>query len=308
MRAGWRCAVVIAVALLAPACAPGEGGDTVPPSETATDEIRVGAFNFPESRLLGELYALALAGAGFSVGEVTQLGSREIVEPALEQGRIDVVPEYTGSALVFLERTRAAANSNSAQTHRAVVAAFQRRNVTVAAAAPAQNQNAIVVTEQTAREHGLRTVTDLRGVAEGMVLGGPPECPQRTACMVGLKDVYGLRFERFLSLERTDHVEAALNAGEIDVGVLFTTDPALLVNDFVALVDDRDLQPAENVVPVVRTPIVQRHGPKVIATLDEVSKALTTEELTRLNHDVEQDGISVRDAATSWLDAHGITP
>jgi osmoprotectant transport system substrate-binding protein len=308
-RAAVWCRVALSlVTVAAVACAPGEPPADVSASDAAAGQIRIGAFNFPESLLLAELYGQALAAHGFPAGEVTQLGSREIVEPALEQGRIDLVPEYTGSALVFLERTRAAANSDSRQTHAALVAAFRQRDVTVAAAAPAQNRNAVVVTADTADEHGLRTVTDLRDVAGDMVLGGLPECPQREACLAGLRKVYGLEFERFLSLDRGDHITAALNAGEVDVGILFTTDPAILVNDFVVLEDDRALQPAENVVPVVRTEVLERHGDALLGVLDTVSGALTTQELAQLNRTVEADGEPVDEVAAAWLDANDITP
>ena len=308
--AGWRRAVVLlaALAVVASACSSPDPGTDITASETAAATIRIGAFNFPESLLLAELYAQALAAGQFPVSEVAQLGSREIVEPALEQGRIDLVPEYAGSALVFLERNRTAANASSAQTHAALVAAYRPRNITVAAPAPAQNKNAVVVTAETADELDLRTVTDLRDVASEMVIGGPPECPQREACLAGLRKVYQLEFKRFLSLERTDHVAAALAAEEIDVGVLFTTDPAVLTNDFVVLADDQQLQPAENVVPVVRDETIERHGDRLLAVLDEVSEALTTEELAELNRTVEEDGQPASGVAAAWLRANDITP
>ena len=298
---------VLLLAVLALGCTSG-GPVVVAPSESDGSAIRVGAFNFPESRLLAELYAQSLAAAGLDVAEVVQLGSREIVEPALEQGRVDVVPEYAGSALVFLEGSRFAANADTKQTHRALAAAFSRRGATVGEPARAQNHNAVVVTAQTAADHGLEAISDLRPVAEELVLGGPPECARRDVCLVGLRDVYGLEFARFLSLERTDHVRAGLISGEIDVGVLFTTDPAALADDFIVLADDRNLQPAENVVPVVRTAVIDEHGEEVLTALDEVSAELTTRELAELNRAAAEDTADIADVAASWLQAHGITP
>ena len=302
-----RAGVVLLLAALALGCTP-EDPAAVAPSETSDGAVRVGAFNFPESRLLAELYAQSLAAAGFDVADVVELGSREIVEPALQQGRIDVVPEYAGSALVFLEGSRFAANADSQQTHRALAAAFAPRGVTVAEPARAQNHNAIAVTAQTAREHSLATISDLRPVAADMVLGGPPECPQRDVCLAGLRDVYALEFSRFLSLERTEHVTAGLVSGEIDAGVLFTTDPAVLADDLVVLDDDRSLQPAENIVPVVRTAVVDEHGDAALAALNAVSAQLTTRELAELNRAAAEPDAAVGEIAASWLEAHGITP
>jgi osmoprotectant transport system substrate-binding protein len=307
--AGRLGAVLVALLVLATACTPaGQPEVHVPPVTTAADEVLVGAFNFPESRLLAELYTQALAAAGYPMAPVLQLGSREIVEPALEQGRIDLVPEYTGSALGFLEQDAAIAGADVDATHARLVRAFAQRGVTVADAAPAQNQNAFAVTRETAAEHDLRTLTDLAGVAGELVLGGPPECPQRHTCLAGLQDVYGVQFARFLSLRQRAHVVAALEAGEIDVGLLFTTDPDVLINDFAVLADDRDLQPAENVVPVIRDAVIERHGPDLTAVLDRVSAGLTTAELGRLNLAAEQRPDEIEAVAQEWLERHGLTP
>jgi osmoprotectant transport system substrate-binding protein len=279
--------------------APGSGDD---------ERIKVAAFDFPESRLLAELYAQVLEGAGYPVAPVLELGSREIVEPALQRGLVDVVPEYSGSALAFLEGPADPVVADARSTHRRLTSAFAQRGVVVAAAAPAQNRNVVVVRAETAEQLGVRAVSDLLPHADGLVMGGPPECPQRSTCLRGLRDVYGLTFERFLSLSPTRNVVAALEAGEIDVGMLFTTDPALVEKDLVALADDLSIQPAENIVPVVRDATVRRHGRALLDVLDDLSRRLTTARLGELNWRVQTRADPPAAVARSWLVEQGLRP
>jgi osmoprotectant transport system substrate-binding protein len=302
----WWSGFVLAAVLLAGA---GCVEQSPPPTAAAPDRdvIVVGAFNFPESRVLAELYAQALAGAGFPV-EVLPLGSREILEPALEQGFVDLVPEYTGSALNFLERRSDAADSDAERTYLRLETAFADRGVTLAAGSPAENQNAFVVRRETAQTLGLETVSDLADVAGELTLGGPPECPERPACGVGLRERYDVSFGRFIGLTHARHVAAALAAGEVDVGLLFTTDPVLADHDLVALIDDRGLQPAEQVVPVIRDATLARFGAELLAVVDRVSRALSTAELAALNHEMVAEDAAPDAIAREWLAAHQLTP
>lgn len=306
----WRTAMVgVIVLLVAAACESTGGGQQPAPAGSPTDEagITVASFDFPESRLLAELYGQALASAGYPVEPAVELGSREVVEPALEQGLVDMVPEYAGSALNFLERRADAADADSARTYARLAEAAAARDLTAAAAAPAENQNAFAVRGTTALELDLRSVSDLAPVAGELVFGGPPECPERSTCLRGLREVYGVQFERFLAIDQTRNVVVALDAGEIDVGLLFTTDPALVEREFVALEDDQGIQPAENVVPLVRDAVVDRHGSGLIEALDGVSRDLTTAELAELNRRVQEDERSPRAVARQWLDEHEVT-
>jgi osmoprotectant transport system substrate-binding protein len=229
------------------------------------------------------------------------------VEPALEQGQIDLVVEYSGSALNFLQQRGDAADADAAATHAALRSAFDERDITVADAAPAQNQNAFAVASDTAERLELSTLSDLGDHAAGLVFGGPAECAQRLSCLRGLEEVYGVVFERILKVRGSANVSAALHAGEIDVGLLFTTDPALARSDFVVLDDDQGLQPAENVTPVVRTAVVRQAGRALVDRLDEVSAELTTTELAHLNLRVD-DGREPQNVAREWLERHDLTP
>ena len=269
--------------------------------------VRVASFEFTESRILAELYAQALEAADVRVRRAGALASREILEPALEQDVVDLVPEYTGSALEFLNRNAGRANADAEGNHRLLREAFATRGLTVLEMAPAQNQNAVAVTAATSSQLGLAKVSDLAPVARDLVFGGPPECAERPFCMVGLQSVYGLKFKELRALDAAGPATiGALEGGEIDVALLFTTTPQVAAKGFVLLDDDRGLQPADNVVPVVRDDKAERYGTRLSAALDAVSAALSTEELRELNAAVDVDGRPVAEVAEAWLEEHGL--
>ncbi len=291
--------------LLAAACGGGGDDGTAPAAGTVT----VASFAFTESEVVAELYAQALQAVGVPTRRAPGLGSREVVEPALEQGAVDVVPEYVGTALQFLAAGGAEGLNDTAVAHARLQEAFAPRGVTVLQPAEAQDRNGIAVTGEKAAELGLRRISDLAPVAGSLVFGGPPECPERPFCLVGLRATYGLAFKEFRALDASGpKTVAALEGKEIDVGLLFTTSPALGVKDFVLLEDDRRLQPAENLVPAVRTDALRRHGDRLRSALDAVSAQLRTDDLIALNRSVEMDGATPARAAQEWLAARGLGP
>lgn len=269
--------------------------------------ITVGSFDFPESVLLGYLYADALAAKGFPVRVLPNLGNRELVDPALMNGLIQLVPEYSGSALEFMSLGRQPATSDAAATYRALARAAQRRGLVATEPASAQDGNAIVVTAATAARYHLRTIADLGGLAQRFVFGGPPECQERAYCLPGLKQTYGLRFKAFTATDAGGPVTLqALEAGQISVGLLFTTDPAVRAQHLVILEDNGALQPAENVTPLIRRDTVARYGSRLTAVLNAVSARLSTTVLRLLNARAERPGSGPRRAADAWLRAQGL--
>jgi osmoprotectant transport system substrate-binding protein len=147
--------------------------------------ITVGSFDFPESVLLAEIYGGALAAGKFPVRILPNLGPREVVDPALANGLVELVPEYAGSALEFFSLGRLAATSNAGAANEALAGSVAGRGLMVARPAPAHDANAIVVTAATAARYGLRSVADLARAAPDLVFGGPPECPGRAYCLQG---------------------------------------------------------------------------------------------------------------------------
>ncbi|HEX6420292.1 MAG TPA: ABC transporter substrate-binding protein [Acidimicrobiales bacterium] len=302
--------LVAAVALAAAAaCGSGDGGrDRAGDREAAPPPgVGVASFDFAESRLVAEIYAQALEEQGVAVRREIGLGPRELVQPALRQGFVDVVPEYLGSALRSVEPASAADPGAPAEVRAALAAAVEPLGLRVLEPAPAQNQNGLAVTRRTAARLDLAVTSDLRPVAAELTVGGPPECPARPYCLPGLGDAYGLRFAAFRPFADQALVRQALRDGVIDVGVLFTTDGALAGGDLVLLDDDRGLQPVENLVPVVRAAVLDAPGgERVAAALDAVSGRLTTANLRFLNWRVTVAGRDPAAEAHGWLARQGL--
>jgi osmoprotectant transport system substrate-binding protein len=295
------------LALVGTACSASGGSAPGPVAGTGRPVITVGSFNFPESVLLAYLYADALAGRGYPVRVLPSLGTRELVDPALMVGLVQLVPEYTGSALEFVSLGQVPATASVAVTVRALATAVAGRGLITAQPAAAQDGNAIVVTAATAARYRLRTISDLAAVAPRLVFGGPPECPERAYCLPGLRLTYGLRFREFIPLDAGGPLtRQALAAGDISVALLFTTDPAIKTQHLVVLADNRGLQPAENVVPVLRHATAERYGAGLLAALDAVSARLSTAGLATLDADVELANGDPRTVAERWLRAEGL--
>ena len=164
------------------------------PDVAVAGDLVVGSGNFAESEITAELYALALESAGASVTTKLDFGARDAYLPALQGGELDIVPEFVGTLAYFFDPE--AAVSNDLDTSYELSKELAAENgVTLLEPAPADSVNTFVVTQDTADEYGLATVSDLAGVSDPLVLGGPPECPERPLCLPGLIDTYGLTFE-----------------------------------------------------------------------------------------------------------------
>lgn len=303
----WSSRACLLVLLVAGACSSAHK-EVRPPD----DAILVGAFDFGESEVLAHIYAGALEAQGYPVHVLERVASREIMEPALEQGRVDLVPEYQGTLLRFLSPDVAAGsvdrNGDRPERERSALAdLLEERGMVAADPSPASNSNVIVVTQETAISLGLRDISDLAGADEDLVFGGPPECPTRPLCLLGLEGTYELSFESFQPLDAGGPLTlGALLAGDVDVALLFETDPDIEGHDLVVLRDDRHLQPAENIVPVLRAAVLDEHGDQVIDVLNDVSAEITTGELSELNSLIDDQSVAPVDVANRWLDREGI--
>jgi len=299
----------LAAALTACTSAGGPAPSAAAPGGRHGMVLSVGSFNFPESVVLAEIYGQALAAAKFPVRILPDLGPREVVDTALMDGRLQLVPEYAGSAMEFFSLGRQPGISDPGAASKALATAVAGRGLTPARPAPAQDANAIVVSAATAARYRLRSIADLAAVAPGLTFGGPPECRGRAYCLPGLKRVYGLRFKAFIPLDAGGPLTLqALEAGYIGAALLFTTDPSIPAHHLVALADDRELQPAENITPLVRTDAIVRYGPRLLAVLNRVSARLDTSALRALDAQVELAGRSPRLVAGRWLRARGLIP
>lgn len=266
--------------------------------------IVVASFNFSESALVAEIYAQALERAGLPVQRELSLGPRELVQPALAQGLVDLVPEYLGTALRSVDPTAPVDTSDPVAVRAALDRAVSPWKLETLVPSAAQDQNGLVVTRTRAAALGLRSVSDLAAHAGSLVLGGPPECPTRQFCLVGLEHVYGLHFAQFVPLATLAQEQTALEQGVIDVAVMFTTDGRLGDPNLVLLDDDRNLQPVDNVVPLVSANALDRYGSRLTSAIDAVSEQLTTTNLVFLNWRVDVAHRDIASEASGWLDRH----
>jgi osmoprotectant transport system substrate-binding protein len=273
--------LVLAAALAVAGCRAGDDAGDRRPARGAA--VAVASFSFPESELLAEIYAQALEGAGVPVRREADLGPRELVLPALRQGLVDVVPEYLGTALASVAPDATVDVQDAAAVRAALDRHLRRWGLRTLQPAEASNQNGLAVSGAMAQRLGLRTVSDLRPTAPLLSLAMTPECPTREYCLVGLRRVYGLEFRDTVPFETEAQRVEALEQKVVDVALMFTTDGRLAAGDLVLLRDDRKLQPAENVVPVVSSRAVERYGDRLVRALDRVSARLTTRNLVFLN-------------------------
>jgi osmoprotectant transport system substrate-binding protein len=315
-RARLLLAVLLSLLLVAAACggddeeetgAPTTEGDT---TETSGDDgdgeakgkIVVGSTNFSEQAILAHMYALVLEDAGYDVETKLNLGSREVVEPALEAGEIDLYPEYAATLLEFLNKGAGEASGDVDETVEILLPLAEEKGFTVLEPSEAQDQNAIVVLPETAEEQGLVTISDLEPVAGELVFGGPPECPERPFCLLGLEETYGLRFKEFKPLDAGGPLtREALENGTIDVGLFFSSfipDP-----EWVLLEDDKGLQRSDNLIPAIRTEVLDD---EIEELLNAVSAALDTEKLTELNLRVDPGREDPEQVARDFLEEEGL--
>jgi osmoprotectant transport system substrate-binding protein len=263
--------------------------------------IRIASYDFTENQVLAAVYAEGLRREGLPVSLQPGVGTREVVEPALEQGVVDMVIDYLGTALDFVSPGRYRDLRTPEQLHAALRQTFGRRGVAVLDAATAEDQNGFAVSDAFARAHHVSRLSDLTALAASLTFGGPPECRQRPLCLPGLRSVYGLRFGVVRNVSSRAATVEALVAGQIQVGLLETTDARLGREPVRLLADDKALQPHENVVPLVRAAVLERGwGSRLRAVLNSISARLTTADVVRLNRAVEVEGESPETAAVRW--------
>lgn len=262
------------------------------------EPITVGSFNFPESTILAEIYAQALEDADLPVERELDIGARELIYPDLEGGAIDLLPEYLGSALGVRFGGEPTADVDA--TLQALQEELEAVGLSALEPSDAEDKNVFVVTSEFSESEGVTSVADLADAGD-VVMGGPPECEERSTCYAGLQDAYGLDDLSFQTLQETPIRVESLANGEIQLALLFSTDPTIAERDFVVLDDPEGVVAAENVVPVVNQEVADAHGDALTSVLDEVSATLTTEDLLAMNGQANA-GDDPADIARQWLE------
>jgi osmoprotectant transport system substrate-binding protein len=266
--------------------------------------IKVGSADFPESKIIAEIYAQALEANGFTVGRQFGIGSRETYVPAVKDHSIDLIPEYTGNLLQYFDKQTNATDPNS------VLLALYRAlpgDLAILTPSPANDQDTVAVTSETAAKWQLKTIADLAKHSAEVKFGGPSEFMNRAEGLPGLKKNYGLDIApaNFVSISDGGGPATvrALVDGTVTAADIFSTSPAIPQNKLVMLEDPKNNFLAANVVPLVAS---QKMSDQLKTVLDAVSAKLTTEALIEMNTETSGNGgIDPDQAAAKWIKANG---
>jgi osmoprotectant transport system substrate-binding protein len=280
----------------------GPSGTPAAGPPAAADVIKVGSANFTESRLLAEIYAQALEAKGVKVERSFGIGSREVYFPALKDGSIDLIPEYTGNLLQEIDPQATATASD--QVYQELTQKLPDPLI-VLEQSKAEDKDAVVVTQETAQRYNARSIADLAPHCGEIVFGGPPEFAERSYGLPGIERLYNCTFSDFRSLDAGGPLTvAALTDGSIQAADLFTTDPTIADRGWVALEDPKNNFAAQNVVPLVNK---TKANDQVRQTLNAISAALTTDALLQLNRKVaDAANNTVESVAKEWVASNNL--
>ncbi|HET6686051.1 MAG TPA: ABC transporter substrate-binding protein [Jiangellaceae bacterium] len=279
----------------------------------ASGELTVGGASFTEMAIMQEIYKALLEDAGYTV-DIQQADNREIYEPALESGEIDVVPEYAATMAEFLNAKAngpdaptdsPVATTDASSTIEAMRPLAEQYGLEVLEPAEASSQNGFAVSMEFADANGIATLSDLGALGQPIILAAGEECPDRPFCEPGLESTYGLDITEILPLGfGTPQTKEAVTNGDAQLGLVGTTDGTLEALGLVLLEDDQGLQLADNLVPVVNA---ETAGDDAVAeALNGLADVLTTEDLATLNAQVDAERQQPADVARAYLEDQGL--
>ncbi len=304
----WRAplALGLALALMGTACSsddePTETGGSDGTEAVEGSTIRFAPQQFPESETMTEVYAQFLEARGFDVEVQPSSGFRDIVYPGLANDDLDIIIDYAGSATSHLGGT---ASADADETYEALTEALEAEELVAFDYSEAEDANALVALKSWAEDNDVTTISDLKDVEGGVVLGASEDCRERENCLIGLEDpeIYGIEFESFTALEYGPPLTAALEADEVQVAYYQTTAPQIASGDFIVLEDDQDLLASDNIVPVLRKDLADEYGEALADALNELSALITTDDMIDWNVSTDIDKEESADVATAWLES-----
>jgi osmoprotectant transport system substrate-binding protein len=320
-------AAVLALALGVAACGSDNNGDwgASSSSTTATSSggsaatikhddanakitLTVGSKNFTEQKVLGEIYAQAFQAAGYIVKTALNLGDEKTALEALETGQISGYPEYTGTALLsFLKVPAKSLPHDEGQAYDQVKAGLAKQGIESFPPTPFTSSNEVGLLKKKATELGVTKISDLKSKAGQLRLYGSPECRTRLDCLLGLEQVYGLKFEKFTPVD-IDQRHKVLTSGQADLSIVFTTDPQIKRNDELLLEDDKGMFPPYNSTFLMKKSVADKAGPDLATTIDAVNKYLTADVMQELNARVDLDKDTPQQAAQAYLKQFELIP
>jgi len=299
LGSGRSLAAIAAIVFAVTACGSTGGGGTASPGKGT---LTVAGFNFPESSILAEIYGKSLEHDGYTITYKLLLGTREVVAPALESGQIDVYPGYAATDLEFYNKGAGEASGDVTATTAKLNSHLSALGLVALTPSAAVDQNAFAVTKATQTKFNLTKLSDLAPIGSQLTLGAGPECPTRPYCQPGLQKTYGITFKAFKPLDTDGPLtRAAFKNGSIDVGLVFSSDGDLNSLGLVVLQDDKHLENADNVVPIMRQAAASDEVKRVLNAIDA---KLTTADLVTMNSQVSIQHQDADAVATAWLQQH----
>ena len=295
----WLMAALAVVATIAAACGstPTTGGST--PNK---GKLTVAGFNFPESSILAYVYGKALEHDGYTVTYKVNLGTREVVAPALKSGQIDLYPGYAATDLEYWDQSKGLATGDVTATATQLNQYLGQNQLIALTPSAAVDQNAFAMTKANSQKYNATKLSDLASIGNQLVLGAGPECPTRPYCQPGLKSTYGITFKDFKPLDTDGPLtRAAFANGTIQVGLVFSSDGDLNAKGLVVLQDDKHLEAADNVVPIMRQAAATD---EVKTLLNNIDAKLTTADLVTMNSQVSIQHQDPDAVAVAYLQQH----
>jgi len=303
-----------ALALVLSACSPGGSGS---PSSAASGSqaadkpaVSVGSAGFYEAAVVGEMYAQALEAKGYEVDRHLEIGERPAVHQAMEAGDVNLIPEYlgglaaelTGSSELAADPQEALDNLQEPLADKGWVA-FDF--------SPGTDADGFAVRAETAEEFSLASMSDIAEVANDLRWGVAPGCVDNPVCQAGLKETYGIDLDQVAELDNSidpcsTAMVDALNNDVIDVAQVCTTQPDIVQSNLTLLADDKQLQPAQNMVAVATQELADAAPADFAETLNAINAALTTEALTQLGVEIAVNQTSLEDAAQAFLEENNL--
>lgn len=281
--------------------ADGGSGATASGAQSAGSEsVIVGSADFAESQLIAVIYSHALSKAGVKVEEKLNIGSREVYVQALKDGSIDLIPEYNGTLLSYLDPK---SNAKTPQDVTQQLNAAMPDGIIALDASTAQDRDVLAVKADFAKKNNLQNISDLAPLAADMVLAGPAEWKSRYMGVPGLKQLYGLNFKKFQVFDAGGPLTlAALTNGQAQAGDMFSSDPAIQDNGLVALKDDKGLFGEAAILPIIRQ---SKATDTVKTVLNKISAALGEDDLVAMNGQLNK-GEDLEKVADQWLSKHSM--
>src|SRR4051794_35653111 len=283
-----------------------DGGSSTPAADKGT--VRISGQNFTEAEIVADMYAAVLAKAGYTP-DVKLVGTRDLYMKIFPK-KLDVVPEYTGSIVEFLNGTYNGTNadpitvSDPQKTIDKAQPLLKKAGITLLDPSAATDTNAFFVSKDYSEQNDVTTLSDLKG--KSVTLAAAPDCKGRVDCEGGLSSAYGIDITKILPLGyASQQTYDSVLKGESELGETSTTDGTLESQGLVLLPDDKQIQPAQNLVPMVSTAFLQDH-PDVADPLNELMSKLTTDVLTQLNAQVAVERQKPEDVAQQWLSDNGL--